>query len=87
MCRSALRPGAPQEGHHQEDAGKTAKALQAKTPQGRANHLFDALAEEGFRDPVLDSLLHMVNEVGFAQGPIDRKLQTWIKKTLKYALQ
>jgi len=30
------------------------KALNAKTPQGRANYLIDAIAEEGFRDQTLD---------------------------------
>ncbi len=63
---------------------KLVKALKAKTPQGRANYLIDAVAEEHFHDPVLDSILHGINEVGFAKGPLDRKLQTWIRKTLKY---
>ncbi len=65
---------------------KLTKALTAKTAQGRANYLIDAVAEEGFHDQVLDSILHGINEVGFAKGPIDRKLQAWIKKTLKYTL-
>ena len=65
---------------------KLVKALQAKTSQGRVNYLIDAVAEEGLRDPALDTLLHMVNEVGLAQGPMDKKLQSWIRKTLKHRL-
>jgi len=65
---------------------KLVKALTAKTPQGRVNYLIDAIAEEGFHDPLLDSLLHGLNEVGFAKGPLDKKLQAWIRKTLGYRL-
>jgi len=35
-------------------------------------------------DPVLDSILHGLNEVGFAEGRLDKKLQGYIKKTLRY---
>jgi hypothetical protein len=65
-------------------ADKLVKALNAKTPQGRANYLIDAIAEEGFDDPLLDSILHGINEVGFAKGPLDRKLQSYIRKLLRY---
>ena len=63
---------------------KLAKALDAKTPQGRINYLIDAFAEEGLHNPLLDSFLHALVEVGFAEGPIDRNLQNWIRKTLRY---
>ncbi len=65
-------------------ANKLAKALYAKTPQGRYNYLIDAIAEEGFHDRMLDSLLHGINEVGLGPGPLDRKLQIYIRKTLRY---
>ncbi len=65
---------------------KLIKALNAKTPQGRANYLIDAIAEEGFQHQVLDLILHGINEVGFAEGPFDKKLQRWIRKTLKHKL-
>ena len=67
-------------------ANKLIKALNAKTPQGRANYLIDAVAEEGFHDPILDSILHGLNEVGFAEGPLDRKPLNYIKKTLRYGV-
>ncbi len=67
-------------------ADKLGKALNAKTPQGRYNYLIDAIAEEGFHDQVLDSILHGINEVGFGPGPADKKLQSYIRKTLRYAL-
>jgi hypothetical protein len=63
---------------------KLIKALNAKTPRGRANYLIDLVAEEGFHDPLLDSILHGINEVGFGKGPLDKKLQSFIKKTLRY---
>jgi len=63
---------------------KLVKALNSKTPLGRANHLIDLVAEEGLHDKTLDSALHTINEVGFGKGPLDRKLQAYIKKTLKY---
>ena len=63
---------------------KLIKALNARTPQGRANYLIDLVAEEGLHDPALDALLHALNEVGFAKGPLDRTLKTWIRKTLRY---
>ena len=65
-------------------ADKLVKALQAKTPQGRANYIIDAFAEEYMHDPLLDSILHALNEVGFAEGPLDEKLVSYIKKTLRY---
>ena len=65
-------------------ANKLLKALQAKTPQGRANYVIDAFAEELMHDPVLDSILHGLNEVGFAEGPLDKKLQSYIRKLLQY---
>jgi hypothetical protein len=65
-------------------ADKLVKALNAKTPQGRANYLIDAFAEEVMHDPLLDSILHGLNEVGLAQGPMDKKIQKYIKKTLRY---
>jgi Holliday junction resolvasome RuvABC DNA-binding subunit len=65
-------------------ADKLVKALNAKTPQGRYNYLIDAIAEEGLHNPVLDSLLHGLNEVGFRKGPLDKKLQSYIRKTLRY---
>jgi hypothetical protein len=69
-------------------ADKLVKALNAKTPRGRANYVIDAFAEEYMHDPVLDSILHGLNEVGFAQGPLDRRLVNYIRKTLRYrALQ
>ncbi len=67
-------------------ADKLAKALYAKTPQGRYNYLIDAVAEEGFHDEVLDSILHGINEVGLGPGPMDRKLRSYIKKTLRYRM-
>ncbi len=60
------------------------RALNAKTPQGRYNYVIDAFAEEYMHDPLLDSILHGLNEVGFAKGPLDKKLQSYIKKTLQY---
>jgi hypothetical protein len=63
---------------------KLIKALNAKTPQGRANYVIDAFAEEVMHDPLLDSILHGLNEVGFSGGPLDRKLVKYIKKTLQY---
>ena len=63
---------------------KLIKALNAKTPQGRANYVIDAFAEEYMHDPLLDSILHGLNEVGFAEGPLDRKLVKYIRKTLQY---
>jgi len=65
-------------------ADKLLKALQAKTPQGRANYVIDAFAEELMHDPVLDSILHGLNEVGFTEGPLDKKLQSYIRKMLRY---
>ncbi len=65
-------------------ADKLVKALNAKTPQGRANYVIDAVAEEGLHDPVLDAILHGLNEVGFAEGPMDKKLLSYIRKTLRY---
>jgi len=65
-------------------ADKLMKAASAKTTRGRYNYLIDAIAEEGFHDPVLDSILHGLNEVGFAPGPMDKKLLSYIKKTLRY---
>ena len=65
-------------------ADKLTKALTAKTPRGRANYVIDAFAEEYMHDPILDSILHALNEVGFAPGPLDKKLQSYIKKTLEY---
>lgn len=62
---------------------KLVKALNAKTPKGRVNYLIDLIAEEGLHDQVLDSILHGLNEVGFAEGPLDKRLQTWIRKTLR----
>ncbi|MDA4123922.1 MAG: hypothetical protein OK438_00535 [Thaumarchaeota archaeon] len=63
---------------------KLLKALDAKTPQGRANYLIDVIVEEGLHDQVLDSILHGINEVGVANGPLDSKLQTWKRKTLRH---
>jgi len=60
------------------------KAMNAKTPRGRANYVIDAFAEEYMHDPILDSILHGLNEVGFAPGPPDEKLLSYIKKTLRY---
>ena len=65
-------------------ADKLIMALNAKTPRGRVNYVIDAIAEEYMRDPLLDSILHGLNEVGFAEGPLDEKLQSYIKKTLRY---
>jgi len=65
-------------------ANKLLKALQAKTPQGRANYVIDAFAEEYMHDPVLDSILHGLNEVGFAEGQFDKKLVSYIRKMLRY---
>ena len=65
-------------------ANKLLKALQAKTPQGRANYVIDAFAEEYMHDRVLDSILHGLNEVGFAEGPFDKKLVSYIRKLLRY---
>jgi hypothetical protein len=65
---------------------KLLKALTAKTPEGRANYLIDLVAEEGLHDPMLDSILHAVNEVGFGKGALDLRLQRWIRKTLKHKL-
>ena len=65
-------------------ADKLVRALNAKTPQGRANYVIDAFAEEYMHDPLLDSILHGLSEVGFAKGPLDRKLQSYITKTLRY---
>ena len=48
-------------------ADKLVKAMNAKTPQGRANYVVDAFAEEYMHNPVLDSILHSLNEVGFAK--------------------
>ena len=63
------------------------KALNAKTSQGRANYLIDAFAEEGLHEQLLDSILHVLNEVGFAEGPLDKKLRSWISKTLRYSFK
>jgi hypothetical protein len=49
-------------------AAKLVKALNAKTPMARANYVIDAFADEYMHDPVLDSILHGLNEVGFAKG-------------------
>ena len=65
-------------------ADKLIKALNAKTPRGRANYVIDAFAEEYMHDPLLDSILHGLNEIGFAEGPLDKKLQSYIRKTLRY---
>jgi hypothetical protein len=65
-------------------ADKLVKALNAKTPQGRANYFIDAFAEEVMHDPLLDSILHGLNEVGLAQGPMDKKVLKYIRKTLRY---
>ena len=65
-------------------ADKLVKALNAKTPRGRANYVIDAFAEEYMHDPVLDSIVHGLNEVGFAPGPLDKKLVSYIMKTLRY---
>ena len=65
-------------------ADKLAKALVAKTPQARANFVIDAFAEGVWHDPLLDSILHGLNEVGFAEGPMDEKLLSYIRKTLRY---
>ena len=65
-------------------ANKLLKALNAKTPKARANYVIDAFAEEYMHDPLLDSILHGLNEVGFAEGPLDEKLVSYIKKTLRY---
>lgn len=63
---------------------KLFKALTAKTPRGRANFVIDAIADEGLHDAVLDSILHGLNEVAFAEGPLDKNLKTWIRKTLRH---
>jgi len=65
-------------------ADKLVKALNAKTPRGRVNYVIDAFAEEYMHDPVLDSIVHGLNEVGFAPGPLDKKLVSYIMKTLRY---
>jgi len=46
--------------------------------------VIDSFAEDYIHDPLLDSILHGLKEVGFAEGPVDRKLVKYIKKTLHY---
>jgi hypothetical protein len=63
---------------------KALKALLAKTPKGRANYLIDLLADEALEDSLIDSILHFFNEVALAEGPSDRNLQTFIRKTVRH---
>lgn len=65
-------------------AEKVARAITAKSSEGRVNYLIDILAEEVLDNKAIDTILHGINEIGLGKGPVDKKLLKFIRKTLRY---
>jgi hypothetical protein len=63
---------------------KLEKAALAKTPAGRANYLTDAIFDEFLENAGLDEIAHFLVEMGLGRGEPQTRVETWLRKALKY---
>jgi len=59
-------------------------AAMSKSASARLNLVTDALFDEIFQSAVLDGTAHLLIELGLTQGPLEVRLQRWLRKSMTY---